>query len=143
MLREWKEAGLRAVIIGFEEIDDASLSAMNKANQASMNSEAIAILNELGITIVGDFIISPDYDEQKFDRLEAYLGARRIDLPMITVMTPLPGTPLYRQEQGRITNHNLDYYTLTNAVTPTRLDEHRFYRRYAELLAGSHQNARL
>jgi hopanoid C-3 methylase len=143
MLREWKEAGLRAVIIGFEEIDDASLSAMNKANQASMNSEAVSILNDLGITIVGDFIISPDYDEQNFDRLEAYLGARRIDLPMITVMTPLPGTPLYRQEQGRITNHNLDYYTLTNAVTPTRLDEHRFYRRYAELLAGSHQNARL
>lgn len=143
MLREWKEAGLRAVIIGFEGIDDASLSAMNKANQASMNAEAIAILNDLGITIVGDFIISPDYDEDDFDRLDTYLGTRRIDLPMITVMTPLPGTALYRQEQHRIINHNLDYYTLTNAVTPTRLDEQRFYSRYAELLANSHQNARL
>ncbi len=143
MLRQWKEAGLRAVIIGFEGIDDASLSAMNKANQASMNAEAIAILNDLGITIVGDFIISPDYDESDFDRLDTYLGGRRIDLPMITVMTPLPGTALYRQEHHRIINHNLDYYTLTNAVTPTRLDEQRFYSRYAQLLANSHQNARL
>ncbi len=143
MLRQWKEAGLRAVIIGFEGIDDASLSAMNKANQAAMNAEAISILNALGITIVGDFIISPDYDENDFDRLDTYLGARRIDLPMITVMTPLPGTALYRQEQHRISNHNLDYYTLTNAVTPTKLEEQRFYSRYAELLVNSHQNARL
>lgn len=143
MLRQWKEAGLRAVIIGFEEIDDASLAAMHKANKASVNAEAISILNDLGITIVGDFIISPDYDEHDFDRLDAYLGARRIDLPMITVMTPLPGTPLYSRERHRIVNHDLDYYTLTNAVTRTKLDEKRFYSRYAALLANSHQNARL
>lgn len=143
MLREWKEAGLRAVIIGFEEIDDASLSAMNKANKACMNAEAISILNDLGITIVGDFIISPGYDEDDFDRLGTYLSTRRIDLPMITVMTPLPGTSLYRQERHRIINHNLDYYTLTNAVTTTKLAEERFYSRYAALLANSHQNARL
>jgi hopanoid C-3 methylase len=143
MLQEWKEAGLRAVIIGFEEIDDAALSAMNKKNKACMNKEAVAVLNDLGITIVGDFIISPDYDEDDFDRLTSYLGETRIDLPMVTVMTPLPGTPLHRKERHRITNHNLDYYTLTNAVTATKLAEERFYTRYAELLSNSHQNARL
>jgi len=143
MLRDWKEAGLRAVVIGFEEIDDAGLAAMNKANSAAMNTEAISILNELGITIVGDFIISPDYDEGDFERLNAYLGSNRVDLPMITVMTPLPGTPLYQEYKQRITNHDLDYYTLTNAVTKTRLDEFRFYSLYAQLLADSHRNARL
>ena len=89
------------------------------------------------------FIISPEYDEDAFDRLGTYLSTRQIDLPMITVMTPLPGTPLYKKEQHRIINHNLDYYTLTNAVTLTKLEEKRFYSRYAELLANSHQNARL
>ena len=143
MLREWKAAGLRAVIIGFEEIDDASLSAMNKANKVSLNDEAMAILNDLGITIVGDFIISPDYDEEGFARLRAYLGSKQIDLPMITVMTPLPGTPLYSEYRHRIINHNLDYYTLTNAVTQTRLSEKLFYTLYAQLLADSHQGARL
>jgi hypothetical protein len=97
----------------------------------------------MGITIVGDFIISPEYDEQDFDRLETYLGSKQIDLPMITVMTPLPGTPLYREQQQRIINHNLDFYTLTNAVTTTKLAEKRFYTRYAQLLADSHQHARL
>lgn len=143
MLREWKEAGLRAVIIGFEEISDAGLAAMNKANKASINTEAISILNDLGITIVGDFIISPDYDESDFERLDTYLGERQVDLPMITVMTPLPGTPLYAQQKHRIVNHNLDYYTLTNAVTKTKLDEKLFYTLYAELLLNSHKNARI
>ncbi len=143
MLREWKEAGLRAVVIGFEETDNISLTAMNKANTANINTEAITVLNEMGISIVGDFIISPDYDEHDFERLGSYLEGNRIDLPMITVMTPLPGTPLYAEIQSQITNHNLDYYTLTNAVTPTKLDEKQFYTLYADLLGKSHTAAQI
>ena len=143
MVRLWQQAGLRAVIIGFEEISDAGLSAMNKASKASINIEAIAILKDMGITIVGDFIISPDYDEDDFARLGEYLGKNKVDLPMITVMTPLPGTELYRQQKNRILNHDLDYYTLTNAVTKTRLEEKLFYTLYADLLTNSHKNARI
>jgi len=143
LLVDWKKAGLRAVIIGFEGISDSNLSAMNKANRASINTEAIAILNNLGITIVGDFIISPDYDENDFANLGSYLDNNTIDLPMLTVMTPLPGTDLYRQQKPRIINHDLDYYTLTNAVTNTKLDEKKFYTLYAELLAKSHKEARI
>jgi len=143
MLQAWKDIGLRAVIIGFEEVNDRSLAAMNKSNQVAMNTEAIRILHDIGITIVGDFILSPDYDEPDFDRLSEYLSEQQIDLPMVTVMTPLPGTTLYREQQHRIVNHNLDYYTLTNAVLPTRLDEKKFYTRYAEVLATSHKDARL
>ena len=143
MLQLWKAAGLRAVIIGFEAVDDASLRAMDKANEARMNTEAITLLHEMGITIVGDFIITPEYADQDFDRLKTYLVENPVDLPMITVLTPLPGTPLFRQQHHRITQHDLDYYTLTNAVTPTRLDEKLFYTAYAELLSFSHQQARL
>jgi hopanoid C-3 methylase len=143
MVELWKEAGLRAVIIGFEAIDDTSLTSMHKANQARMNTEAIAVLHELGITIVGDFIVHPNYGEEDFARLQNYLADHPIDLPMITVMTPLPGTPLYASLESRIINHDLDYYTLTNAVLPTRLDEQRFYSAYAELVTRSHRHARI
>ncbi len=143
MIQEWKKAGLRAVVIGFEEIDNASLSAMNKANTTDTNTEAINILNDMGISIVGDFIISPDYDEHDFERLYSYLDKRQIDLPMITVLTPLPGTPLHTQMENQITNHNLDYYTLTNAVTATKLDEKQFYMLYADLLVKSHTTAQI
>lgn len=143
MLHLWKKAGLRAVIIGFEAIDDSSLLSMHKANQAWKNTEAITILHELGITIVGDFIIHPEYEEEDFALLGTYLANQAIDLPMITVMTPLPGTPMHASLASQIVNHDLDYYTLTNAVLPTRLDEQRFYSAYAELIAQSHRHARI
>ena len=143
LMRRWKEAGLRSVVIGFEEIADGDLTLFNKQNSVAVNDEAIAVLHELGITIVGDFIVSPDYDEARFEALESYLTKRRIDLPIVTVLTPLPGTPLYARMQGQISIRDLDYYTLTNAVVPTRLGDERFYRQYAGLIKSLHASAKL
>lgn len=143
LMRRWKEAGLRSVVIGFEEISDAALSRMNKASAASANDEAIAILDGLGITVVGDFIVSPDYDEARFEALGRYVSGRPIGLPLLTVLTPLPGTALHAEMKDRIVVHDLDYYTLTNAVVPTRLDERRFYEHYAGLIKLFHANAKL
>ena len=138
LVQEWQKIGLRAVVIGFEEIHDHRLAAMDKDNQVTINNQAIGMLHSMGLTIVGDFIITPEYREEDFERLGRYIEEHAIDLPMITVMTPLPGTPLYQRLHRRITNHNLDYYTLTNAVLPTSLPEERFYSLYAGLLASCH-----
>ncbi len=143
VLRQWKAAGLRAVIIGFEEISDEGLKKMNKANLAAINTEAISILHDIGITIIGDFIVSPDYTEADFDRLGHYICENSVDLPMITVMTPLPGTKLHAEIRDQIIIDDLDYYTLTNAVIPTRLEEKVFYQKYANLLREGHSGAKL
>lgn len=143
LMRQWKEAGLRAVIIGFEEISDEGLRKMNKANRAAVNTESISILHDIGITIIGDFIVSPDYTEEDFRRLGSYIRENKVDLPMITVMTPLPGTRLHREMADKIIIDDLDYYTLTNAVVPTRLDEKIFYENYAALLKEGHTGAKL
>jgi hopanoid C-3 methylase len=143
LFREWRKIGLRSVIIGFEEIDDNKLIAVNKANTTAVNTEAIGILHDMGITIVGDFIISPDYDEGQFQALRDYLSKNPIDLLMPSILTPLPGTALYESMKEKITIHNLDYYTLTNAVVPTRMDEKAFYENYADLLRSGHAGAKI
>lgn len=143
MVQEWGEAGLRSVVIGFEEISETGLSRMNKANTVAANIEAISILRQLGIRIVGDFIVSPDYDHNDFDNLIRFLEANPIDLPIFTIMTPLPGTPDYKTQREKIVNHDLDYYTLCNAVVPTLLPEEIFYRRYAELFHRTHTQAKI
>ncbi|MEA3464593.1 MAG: radical SAM protein [Thermodesulfobacteriota bacterium] len=141
VLEEWQRIGLRSVVIGFEEISDKRLSAMNKQGSTQLNSEALTILNQLGISVVGDFIVDPDYDDEDFDQLEEYITSHQINLPMLTIMTPLPGTPLYATMKNQISEFNLDYYTLTNAVTPTRLSEKRFYTRYSDLMRSCHRHA--
>ncbi len=143
LLQLWKGIGLRAVIIGLEEVSDSALEGMNKACNAAVNREAIRILRQIGLTIVGDFIISPDYDERRFDTLAAWTEENPIDLPMYTVLTPLPGTALYATMKDQISNHDLDYYTLTNAVVPTFLEERTFYEKFAALIKTGHDGARL
>jgi radical SAM superfamily enzyme YgiQ (UPF0313 family) len=143
LLSRWKKTGLRSAVVGFEEFRDDRLTAMNKASRASVNAVAVAILHDLGITIVGDFIVSPDYGEEDFEALGRYIAEQRIELPMLTVETPLPGTKLYEERKGRIAVDDLDYYTLTNAVTPTRLPEERFYAAYAALLESAHRRPAL
>ncbi len=143
VIAQWQQIGLRAVVIGFEEISDKRLLAMNKQGSSSLNSEALHILNDMDISVVGDFIVDPDYDDDDFDQLEDYIVNHKIDLPMLTIMTPLPGTPMYAEMKHQISEFNLDYYTLTNAVLPTRMDEKRFYTRYTDLMRACHHKAKI
>jgi radical SAM superfamily enzyme YgiQ (UPF0313 family) len=134
LFRLWRQAGLSAVVIGFEEIDDEKLKLFNKKSSQRIHLEAIEILKSLEIRIVGDFIVSPEYDHGDFQRLMDFVEASGIDVPIPAVLTPLPGTPLYQRMKPRITVHDLDYYTFTNAVVPTRMEEHEFYKCYAGML---------
>jgi radical SAM superfamily enzyme YgiQ (UPF0313 family) len=130
----WHQAGLAIVVIGFEEINDEKLAFFNKRSSQQINLEAIRILKDVGIRIVGDFIVSPDYEYEDFERLSNFVDQSGIDLPIPSILTPIPGTGLYKEMESRISNHDLDYYTFTNAVMPTRIAEKEFYRTYAELL---------
>jgi radical SAM superfamily enzyme YgiQ (UPF0313 family) len=118
---------------------DDRLDAMEKGSGVHQHLQAIEILHNLGISIVGDFIVSPDYDESDFAALRRFVRDQAIELPIPTILTPLPGTPLHARMQKDIVIADLDYYTLTNAVTRTRLPEAAFYALFADMLAEFHK----
>ena len=130
----WKEAGLITAVIGFEEISDRRLEDFNKKTDVETNIAALHILKEIGIKVIGDFIVSPDYTDEDFQALEAFVGNNPIDLPLPAILTPIPGTRLFETKKAEIKIRDLDYYTFTNAVTPTVMDEHEFYKNYSRLL---------
>jgi radical SAM superfamily enzyme YgiQ (UPF0313 family) len=130
----WKQAGLASVVIGFEEISDSGLERLNKRSSVAVNIEAIGILKDIGIRVIGDFIVDPEYTEADFDALERFVASHAIDLPLPSILTPLPGTPLHREMRHKITIQDLDYYTFTNAVCPTRMEPKLFYQAYAAML---------
>lgn len=140
LLQLWHKAGLSAVVIGFEEIDDGRLDRMNKRSSLAKNREALAILAEIGIRVIGDFIISPDYGHEDFERLGRFIDSSPIALPIPSILTPIPGTPLFRQLHKEITVTDLDYYTFSNAVLPTRLATKEFYTRYSDLMKQLHHH---
>jgi radical SAM superfamily enzyme YgiQ (UPF0313 family) len=134
LFKLWKQAGLAAAVIGFEEISDARLERFNKRSSVAVSIEAMGILKDLGIRVIGDFIVDPDYTEADFDALERFVASHAIDLPLPSILTPLPGTPLHREMRPKITIRDLDYYTFTNAVCPTRMEPKLFYQTYAAML---------
>lgn len=140
LMRLWKKAGLSAVVIGFEEIDDRRLQMMNKKSSQEIHRAALDILAEIGIRVIGDFIISPDYGYEDFEALARFIERSSIALPIPSILTPIPGTPLHHRLKKDLEITDLDYYTFSNAVLPTRLNRKVFYTLYAELMKDLHQH---
>jgi radical SAM superfamily enzyme YgiQ (UPF0313 family) len=138
LMENWNEAGLYAVVVGFEDFLAARLAGYDKRYQGHVINEAIDILHELGIVIVGDFIASPEYDVSDFEKLENFIKAGKIQIPVISVLTPIPRTPLYKKMKKDIVISDLDYYTFTNAVTKTKMPAVEFYKTFADLVKRLH-----
>ncbi len=138
LLKDWKEAGLHAVVVGFEDIEDRRIEGYNKKYKSHVIPRSIELLHELGMLIVGDFIVSPEYTESDFVRLEQFIVTHKIQVPVLSVLTPIPGTPLHKAMRDRIIIHDLDYYTFTNAVVPTALPEKAFYETFSDLVKKLH-----
>ncbi len=68
------------------------------------NQEAIRLFHDIGLTIVGDFIVGHDYTPDDFNALEDFILENSVDLPMLSVLTPLPGTDLYERIKKRFSS---------------------------------------
>lgn len=140
LMRLWKQAGLSAVVIGFEEIDNERLKRMNKESSLIQNMKALEILSEIGINVIGDFIISPDYDYSDFEKLTNFIESSTISLPIPSILTPIPGTGLHGKMKKDIIITDLDYYTFSNAVVKTKLQTREFYTLYSDLMKHLHKH---
>jgi radical SAM superfamily enzyme YgiQ (UPF0313 family) len=132
LLAKWVDIGLYAVLLGLEG-SDATLSSVNKQITMKTNDEAIRILQDHGVIIWGAFIVDPAWDADDFKRLRDYVRSRGITHTQFTVLTPLPGTELYRQRASELLTDDYRCFDALHAVTATRLPREEFYRNYAEL----------
>ncbi len=86
-----KNAGLNALIIGFEFIDDDELKSVRKGATVADNIRAAAILDQLGLDLVALFIISPRYSHDHFRRLARFIRQNPIYAATFSTETLLPG----------------------------------------------------
>jgi radical SAM superfamily enzyme YgiQ (UPF0313 family) len=133
LVAKWADIGLYAVLLGLEGASDNILKTVNKRNTAKTNDEAIRILQDHGIIIWGAFMADPDWDEDAFIELRDYVSARQITHTQFTVLTPLPGTELYRERRDELLTDDYTCYDTLHAVLPTRLPREDFYKRFANL----------
>jgi len=100
------KSGCAGVFVGVESVDQETLKSMHKPhNRAGRYLEQIRTFQDAGIPVLGGFVFGFDSDDEGvFDRTLEFLLRSRIDVASFTILTPLPGTPLYERwrAEGRL-----------------------------------------
>lgn len=120
-------SGGKWIFIGMESLDAANLSDVNK--NFSKPEEYEAVLNRLAkrnIYAITSFILGLDNDTAGVaDRTLQHIEQWPPGLPVFSLLTPLPGTPLYSrlQTEGRLTRprHWLNFARYTMSHTPLKI----------------------
>jgi radical SAM superfamily enzyme YgiQ (UPF0313 family) len=138
LIEQWREIGLGGILIGFEAADHQGLSKLNKSNSLRNNDETIRICKANGVDMWAAFIVDPEFDVEDFHRLSDYIRSRDLWLRQFTILTPLPGTPLFEQESKRLVTRDYRLYDCMHSVLPTKLPREQFYRHFAQLYRRSY-----
>ena len=100
------QAGCAAMYIGYESISPASLEEAGKSfNIAERYKEGVKRMHDYGIFVHASFIFGFDHDDiSVFERTVKFAIDAKIDSASFTILTPNPGTPLYRKliEENRM-----------------------------------------
>lgn len=96
------QSGCRQLLIGFESPNAASLDGIEarnwKAKRFDDYRRAIDAVQRRGITVNGCFIVGLDHDTPAvFDDIERFVKSSGLLEVQVTVLTPFPGTALYRR----------------------------------------------
>ena len=102
-------SGCRQLLIGFESPNAASLEGIEahdwKLRQFDGYRRVIDDVQERGITVNGCFIVGLDRDTPAvFEEIERFVETSGLLEVQVTVLTPFPGTPLFRRlkSEGRL-----------------------------------------
>jgi radical SAM superfamily enzyme YgiQ (UPF0313 family) len=77
------------------------------------------VVRAAGIDVSTEMMLGMDGDgPDSFDRIAEFVVSERIAVPRFYIVTPIPGTPLYRawDEAGRIVDRDPSHYTAAKAV---------------------------
>jgi radical SAM superfamily enzyme YgiQ (UPF0313 family) len=133
LFAKWAAIGLKQVFVGMEDFSDARLTAMRKGTTAAGQAQVARILQDLGVMLYASFMVDPAYSREDFAGLLAHIRKLKLSYATFTVMTPLPGTELHRQVEGKLLSARPELYDMLHALVPTRLPLPEFYAELARL----------
>jgi len=107
-------SGCRGLLIGLESLSGKNLRDARKGfNSPDNYRDLVTALHRHGIALQGCFVFGLDQDTPSvFLETARFVVDARIDLPRFAVVTPFPGTPLYKrlEKEGRILTRNWELY---------------------------------
>ena len=111
---------------------DAGLASVTKDTGVGASIEAARISRELGYGVTGNFLVDPDWDEEKFSELWNFVAANGFQRAGYTILTPLPGTELFQKLSPILEGQPWFKYDMHHVLWEPRLGAKRFFELYAE-----------
>ncbi len=107
-------SGCRGLLMGLESISDTALKGSHKAfNNPADYPRIVRELHKRRIALQGCFVFGLDDDTPEvFQKTAEFAVESGIDLPRFAIVTPFPGTGLYKElvAQNRIFTRNWELY---------------------------------
>ena len=120
LLQMAHEAGCRGLFIGVETVNQDNLASMGKQfNESARYRERLRKIRRQGIGVVAGMMVGLDHDGPGvFENCLRFLQRHAIDALQLNILTPLPGTPLFREWErtGRITDYAWNHYDFRHVV---------------------------
>jgi radical SAM superfamily enzyme YgiQ (UPF0313 family) len=124
LVRQMALAGCTGVFVGFESLTDLNLlDAHKKTPRADDYARRVGILHDCGIQVNGSFVLGFDHDTPEvFAKTVEWIESNRLECATFHVLTPYPGTPLFRQMEmeGRLLHRNWTLYDTGHVVFQPR-----------------------
>jgi radical SAM superfamily enzyme YgiQ (UPF0313 family) len=124
LLSLYAKSGGKYAFIGFESLSEKNLAEMNKSwNSPEGYRESIKRIHKAGINILGSFVFGLDDDGPSvFKNTLDFIMETSIDAAQFHILTPLPGTRLYKnfESEGRITDRDWAKYHTGEVVFKPR-----------------------
>ena len=127
------ESGCYGMFVGFESLNQASLSAMGKKTNSAQSYLADAqVFRDHGIGILGSFVLGYDGDTPDvFEKTLRFCEEARLEAAIFPILTPYPGTVVRKrlEAEGRIISSNWRDYDMEhvtfrpNGMTVEQLQE--------------------
>jgi len=135
LIREMALAGCTGVFVGFESLNEENLTDSGKRSAAPADfARRVKIFHDNGIQVNGSFVLGFDHDAPDvFDRTLAWIEETRLECATFHIVTPYPGTPLFRQleAEGRIVHRDWSLYDTANVVFhPARMSAEELFEGY-------------
>jgi len=122
LIPEFKRLGLYEVMLGVESVNSSVLDRYEKKQDRDMAQEAINILRENGIMVMANVMFGDWLDSEETLREIFQFLKKQSDFLILTLTTPLPGTPYYEEAMraGRIVERDLGKYNFMHPIMSTR-----------------------
>jgi radical SAM superfamily enzyme YgiQ (UPF0313 family) len=130
------------VFFGLEAASDEGLTGVAKDTGVWASIEAARICRSMGFGVTGNFLVDPDWDEERFRELWAFVERHGFQRAGYTILTPLPGTDLYRKLAPVLEGQPWFKYDMHHVLWEPRLGARRFFELYAETWRRSILNTR-